>query len=461
MAAKPTIQLRTIFVIVFCAAVGLTCATAVPDKTFPGSARLYPIQNLIHFLLYSAAVAMIAGLVQQIRQLARLEPTASASNNNLRFALVFAVTWRAAIAFGLFICTVGQILLAREKIHLPQSDLLFVRTIFPDTLALICAIAVLASSNERWRGAVIRKERLWVSALAFVAGVIILTLMLRDTGLITFLVHIATQGIEVAQPGRFQRVGTFPDQAKEGFRLFWISASASVAAVVAAAALYLAIAARNKRGYRFGCLTVYALALAACAAFCVWYYRVEFFRISPDFAGVGLASSWIDRLSGAFIASIVITTIAYRTARPRGVLVANSYALNVEPGLLFLHEYAIFICLILAVPFVYLYQSLPDNFDIWNMRLGWSQQIAYTLAEYLSWPETYVYLAILVLSIQLLWQRWKRRGAAPALQLTPIDVRRFAWTWAALALLAAVGLPTLSIFSFTYWLGPWYLTGPR
>jgi hypothetical protein len=460
MKHLPQIRLRTMFLFFACAAIGLTCATGLPEKDSAGFAWLHiiaPRKNPYYFFLYTSVTVIVAGLAAQTRDLARLKSGSLARSNDLRFAWSFAISWRAAIALALCACAVGRILLAREIIRLPD-EFLAQETVFPDTLALIGIIVVLSNSIERRRFKPAAKESLCMTALAFVAGVLILALILRDTGLITYLVHIATQGIERAQQGRFQRVGTFPDQESEGFRLFWLSEAAAIVVVIAAAALLLAMAARDKRRYQIACFAVYWCAITAAAAFCIWYYLTEFHRISPDFAEAGLGSNWIDRLSGAFIAAIVITVAAYRSAKPQAARSIDGPSISTPNRKLYLHEYAVFILLLLGAPVAHFYDQFRITFNDWNPRLGWQQQIPSKVADYLGWPETYIFLAVLVLSIQLLWRRWKHRGAVPVWKLTPIDVRQFVLNWAAFALLAVVALPTLSIFSFAFWLGPWYLS---
>jgi hypothetical protein len=462
MAAKPTIQLRTFFLVFACAAVGLTCATGLSENNGAGFGWMHiiaPRKKPYYFFLYTSVAVVIAGLAAQIRDLARLKFASSAASRDLHFAWSFAISWRAAITLVLCACAVGQILVAREMIHLSEG-ILALHSVFPDTLALICMIVMISNSIERWDLKPAAKESMCMAAMAFLAGVLILALILRDTGLITYLVHIATQGIERAQQGRFQRLGTFPDQESEGFRFFWLSEAAAITVVIAAAALLLAMTTRGKRRYEVSCFALYLCAITAAAAFCIWYYTLELRRISPDFAEAGLASSWIDRLSGVFIAAIVITVAAYRSAKARYALPIDGPTVSGANRKLYLHEYTVFILLLLGAPVAHFYDQIRITFNDWNPRLGWQQQMPYKVADYLGWPETYIYLAVLVLGIQLLRRRWKHRGTMPACQLTPIDPRQFARNWAAFALLAAVGLPTLSIFSFAYWLGPWYLYGP-
>jgi hypothetical protein len=463
MLAKPTIQLRTIFLVFFCAAIGLTCATGHPEKIEYRLAWLYnfrpPITNLYLFLLFTGSAAIVIGLLQQIRDLAQLRPPTIEPDDRARVTPYFEIGGRLLIGIILFICISGQILIARQMMQLPAQKA--PSRIYPDTLAIICIIVALSNSNERWRQNAISKERGWPVAIAFVSAVVIFATVLVNTGLMTFLVHIATQGIEHAHTAKLQRAGAFPDQEREGFRLFWLSTLAAAAVVIAAVALVFANARRSKRRSVIASLAVYSCAVIFAGAFCIWFYVKEFYRISPDLASAGFASNWIDRLSGVIAAAIVISVLAYRSALLRGSRSALSHGIPCEAGQLHLHEFPLFVLLLLGVPISYFYESLRISLHDWDLRLGWQREIPKVLVEFLRWPETYIMLAVCLLSIQLLWRRSRQWDTVPNWQLQPIDVRRLALNWITWTTLAAVALPSFSIYSFTYWLGPWYLHGPK
>ena len=83
------------------------------------------------------------------------------------------------------------------------------------------------------------------------------------------------------------------------------------------------------------------------------------------------------------------------------------------------------------------------------------------IATFLRYTESYIMFAIAALSLQLCWIRWRRRHDGGTWVLHALDQRRFAVNWLALGLLAFVALPTFSIYCFPFWLGPWYLYGPK
>jgi len=462
MAPKPTIQLRTIFLLFFCIAVGLMCANAHSEEfesALTWTQKVAPRPHVYRFLLYTGAAAIVIGLLQQIQVLARFDLPQHSVDSGLRHARAFAIGWRSLIAIVLCGLAITRMSLARELFGLPASETF--HKPFPDTLTFVCAIVVLGNSVRRWsRIGTIKERRLFV-LIAFAASVVILSAILTNSGMLTFLVHIALGGVEHSHSACFQRPGAYPDLAKEGLRLFWISTGAIAAVLIASAAIMSANVYRAKRICVVPNIAIYAVAIAAAAAFCFWYYTIELPQISPDLAGAGFVSSWVDRLGGAALISIVVAVIAYRTAKAKEITSAVTFDTGAGGPPSQLHESVLVPLLLFGAAFVYLYELLRAAFNGWDFRINWDRQILDVLIAFLRWPESYIALSLVIVAAQFLWLRWKQKDGAPAWRLTPVDGSRLLWNWVALTLLAAVALPALSIYSFRYWLGPWYTYGPR
>ena len=75
------------------------------------------------------------------------------------------------------------------------------------------------------------------------------------------------------------------------------------------------------------------------------------------------------------------------------------------------------------------------------------QAIAYLLTSYLPF---YLFVGIFMLAVQFCWLRWRRCNEPVAWELMAVDRTSFFWNWVGLAMLAIVGLPTLSAYCFNY-----------
>lgn len=445
----PQVQLRTILLVFGCAAIGMTCATAPRDKSGTTFGINLPKLELHYALLYAAATAIAFGFIQQVLSLRELKIPPNAANREVRFAKYFAIAWRVGVVAGVAACTVSRILLSRKLISLPESNIGGVE-IFPDTCATILVVVALFDSVNRWSApSTTGKHSVWITAAAAVTSLVFALLVLPETNFLTFLIHVATQGIEFSHPAKFQRLGTFPDHQAEHFRFFWLSLATVVCISLAATALALANLTRSHRGRRIAYIAVYLGLLVACGAFCLWYYTHEFPRISPDMASVGLSANWLEMICRASVATLLITTIAYRISK-LGIECDN--CTSVERNTIPLHEMGFVPLLLLAAMIIYFVENI-------RALSTWYSNSLELISDFLRYTSSYLYVAVIVLSLQLLWLRWKWRNAGAKLGLQPIDPLRFSWNWLAVFLLTLVGIPTISIYCFAYWLGPWYLYG--
>lgn len=294
MKSLPQIRLRTLFVIFFCVAVGMTCATApepADDPSLSGINLYFARLNFHYALLSAAAMAMVVGLLQQIRMLRHSKTATTMSESPLIFARTFAVTWRVAIAAIIFGCLLFHILILRQVIRPIDHEDLFIVELVPGTLLDICVIVVLIDCLRRWQRAKSSEYRALIEPLAWFLGLAFALIVLPDSGLIMYLVHIATEGIEKAMPLRFHRPNVFPNQRLEHFQVFWMSFVAVMAVVVALCILELVRTVRFTSKRFVGVAAIYAALVGGAGAYCIWFHRVEFPRLSPDMASAGFASN--------------------------------------------------------------------------------------------------------------------------------------------------------------------------
>lgn len=457
MKVLPQIRLRTFFLIFVCAAVGLTCATApprVPDPSFKALGLYIAHLNYHYALLTAAAMAIVIGLFEQVMALRRWLPPFGADDGGFRFGRSFAITWRISLLILIVVCLLGTVLLSRQVLSLPKHGEFTPYQVFPDKILVLAIIVVLVDSLRRWRHTDRRRQSLWTDVLVFILGAsLALFYIWPDSGMIVFLVHIATQGIESAQ--RYHRPGVFPNHELEHFRTYWMSLAAVIAVLLAAVLLVRGRSARLSNAKLFTFTFLYTSLVGGAAVFCLWFYRLEFPRVSPDMASVGFASTWFDWVSCGVVLAILVTAAAYRLAVDHSDE-ATWNVPSVRPDERFaLHESALFLLLLFGAAVLYCVDGMRGIPSIFR-----APKVYEYLGYFFRSPDSYLMIAIAVLSHQLCWVRWKRRNDTLAWNLRAVDRRRFVWNWLAVALLAVVGVPTIAIYCFASWLGPWQLYGP-
>jgi hypothetical protein len=426
------------------------------------SPRSYRLKLDWHYAcLAAASVAAVFGLLRQSAALRKMDlgkdpPGAIAHSRS------YSIGWRYLCAGMLIVCLMMSLVLSRQVIKLPESEARFAYQLFPHMVWIGCLILTLMASLTRWRPRREERESLpWRSLIYLLVGPLILLLSLPEIGLIHYLVHIATQGIENAQPLVYRRPGEFPEHSAEGYRDFWVSLAASACVFVAAAFLFVANSASRKRS-RVKVLGIagFIATLLLVTYYCIWYYSVEFHRISPYLAVAGVASNWLERTVGFAIALTCITTIAYQSALRDEPSLTVATERDGEVAAAAIHESLACLLLLFVSAAIYLYgiaQLYAHYSPIQSTGIWGVVEIA---GYFFRNPATLLMILVGLATLELCWLRWLRRTEIVEWKIGALDPRRFAWNWAALALLAIVGIPTLSSFCFVYWLGPWQLYAP-
>jgi hypothetical protein len=458
MKSLPRIQLRTLFLVFFCAAVGLTCVTApaTPADFVHSLFGMHVRQLNVHYaLLCAAAVATVIGLFQQIRLLAR-SGTWAPSTSPIAFAKPFAFAWRALIALGISTCLVMRILIARHLLKLPEGQDIWDFKVVPDAVLYVFTIVVLSDSIQRWKPQKIETRLKRTNTLAWIAVVILTLIVLPHAGFVVYLVNIATQGIEQSARLSFQRPNVFPNQQLDHYRIFWSSLGAVVAV---ATAMLLLVSTVNRTLARRGLISLFSISivlLSASAAYVAWFYIQAYPRIAPDFASAGFGSDRLDWIGGVILAALGITIAAYRSAVDKefeAVVIPTEGKANEVA----FHESPLCLMFLFGAAIAYFVETIHSMLDA--PASGVSPSIWLILGELLLSPSSCLLLVLTVLSVQLCWLRWKRRRETVVWKLEPILPGKLAWTWLAFALLVALAIPTLTIYACTFWLGPWYLYG--
>src|SRR4051812_30356118 len=112
MQPRHQIRLRTIFLVTFCVAIGLTCGTGKSIKTissvYLGNREIK--LDVFYGLLATATMTIIIGLPQQAIFLWRARREPQAVEPRFRAALYFGIAWRLVLSAALVVLLLFEIL---------------------------------------------------------------------------------------------------------------------------------------------------------------------------------------------------------------------------------------------------------------------------------------------------------------------------------------------------------------
>jgi hypothetical protein len=365
-----------------------------------------------------------------------------------RFELAF-LAWSRFTVVTLLALTLSVDLLHRLAIiTLPEgdswpSDGQWGRAALIDLALLVC----LCSPTLPWRPAPRSLGRTLISLVASLAAIFWAAIALTDTTLIHFLVFIAVEGIEFAQPSRFTRI--VPQENKSTFAYLLIAQSLLVLAL---AVTLRALARQWTSPLRWRLTLVLVLLLGTVLlAAGTWTLITGYFReISPAmFEGIviGPVHRWLVTALIIGISSVAWTYLALRDGFAHGQSAAE-IPVN-WPFLRFLGPVLVFA--FYGVYGVLVATALVEN-PFFEDTFDWE-----TLFYLLGYPMYFFPFAVWVTAAVQLWRLWKSRRAVPRVVLYGITPSALATVASFSILLGALGGAVLAWTSFALWLTPWYL----
>jgi hypothetical protein len=435
-----------------CLAVGFTVGSAPPPQgdELQKLIGIVPTNLNWHFAsLAAATTAIIATLCRQSWLLTGARaPQALTNNKQFQFGRRLEAMCRVLLALVLLACLLEKVLVVRRFVSLPDGS---ARYHYGDDFTIYIwwlAIAVFLDDEvKRASPTQTRQTQKTINAMTWLAALALILYVLWDLFFVPFLVHVGTSGVDstLAYTGNRYRILSFRDETC----LASLGMAAAAATILAGYLLFTQLPRQNPghRTYVAAMMTAISLLLLA-AGYAVWFYGVAYPSLSPDLAAAGFESTWLQRLGGVTLGALVIGYASYRVTR--------SACASAIPKSITLESSAIgdsltTILLIIASSIILLIQFIGRDIRQ-SADLG---ELLEELAYLLAYPDAYFMVAIFVRGIQLAWLRW--RGVAPApIHIASLKSGRFLTAAALLTALAAIAIPTFSICSFSFWLGPWY-----
>jgi hypothetical protein len=369
-----------------------------------------------------------------------------------RFEQVFLVSSRLA-AVAILAITLSFDLLSRlEVISLPEADDWpadgqWSRSALIDLTLLIC---ICSPTLARWPAAPSLRRTL-INIAAGVAAIAWALIALTESTFIHFLVFLAVQGMESAQPARFVHIA--PQQSEWAFAYHLIAESLLVSAL---AFLLRALARHWSARLRWRIALVAGLLLGILwLAVQTWgLITHELREISPGtFEGIefGPVHRWLASAVLLIVCCVAWSYLQLRAASssapapvksPAELTIDESVSRMLSPILVLLLYSA------LAVP------AAIDAMDPFGnaTEYDWS-----SLLSALAYPQYFLQFAVWLTAAVQLWRNWKSRGNTARLVLYGVAPTAFFTVASLSVLLGAVGGAVLAWTSFALWLTPWYV----
>ena len=465
----PRFQLRSVFVLVACAAVGLAVVAAkLPDPEFVHLIWETTIDSQIQFALSGVLAAVVTwcafGLAFQILDLRRALKKKGAIGRDERFTVQFGIVWRivAVCTFAAFY-SLG-ILVDQDIIQLPSSDGF---NAFTDQTAreglfyfmlLLTALSVATSKSSllsrqqtgnrflRWAG--------------YVAATILIIVVCWQQTMIGYLVYVAIVGIELSEAFPLEGVDANLMRRNLGFLVV-----TSIAAVFVPANFLLLkrlanVRSKRRRETTTGLSVALAFGLAITLFYSIWVSTTGLNRLSPAMADALYVGSWHYWLT----VSLILLAASAALAR-RLVIESREIESTYGPPAWnygdYYHGSRSFSFLLVIVLGASAVCGLVGHYRIAAVVAGipgpsesWLLKWAIMLETITADPTTWIAAAVFLVALRRsLLRRLNNLNPGVCAALPP---GRFFTFWALSFLTIGCGaLPTVW-FIFALWLTPWY-----
>lgn len=409
-----------------------------------------------HGILGAVVAWIVVGLAVQVRDLWGTFHGQRDLCGDERFGWRFAVFWRVVV-----VCLLaGYYLLAALRhlkvIALPEPNGIFglVGANLRDGILLVCLITVVSSvlparQTER-RG----RRYVLLNLAGAAAGVVVCAIVCWDRTCIQFLVAIAIQGIETAQPLDMAPEGVEILPAVRTARFFRESSLAALLGLVNLGLTYgLATQWFRGRWRRLAWAGLLVVAMPISVGYLAWVFFVALPRAFPimivaqQFEGLHI---WT---SAVLVVLFMVSAAAYRLSRlPSEPCGRADHDWRRAEGRYYHERRAVIFLLIFGVgaQAVAMF-SFWVHFSEFGRPLPWLEILELFVCE----GPFLLRFALLLLAGYALFMPARREPDRGPLGPPRLPAARFASVWLAMFVTAATGIPMLALFSFALWFSPW------
>lgn len=400
-------------------------------------------------LLAAATFWVVVGVCQQIGDLWRDRRRWLSGGTEHRWGWRLSVAWRPAMIVLVVATFVTELLIQKEVIATPQWDN-FTFDLYGEDKAMVrgifyLALGVMLGSTEYAHDPSPRRKGLRSLQLivGLVLGCALAAIVCLNVTMITYLVGIGLQGIEMSQPLKFAYEGIDPRPGQRGIE--FLKMSTLGVAIVGIAVVSINCYARARRNVACWLWGTGALGgLCGVAVFDLWLYFRGLPGFSPEFAEAYLPWPFQYWILGALLIVLLAGIAAFRATVERREPSAADEGSPMGRATPYLNARPV-VALLIAVAILgqMVYPFVRWQFD--------SMDFLYTLL----FPLSMVQCGVMILAFTSAFAAWRRRSCP--LRVAPVPIRpwRLLTTWALLIPTLAGAIIPLTALCFSMW----YLLG--
>ncbi len=403
---------------------------------------------------------MSLGIIYQIcdlRSAIILYPTLNADQ---RCGLYIELFWRVAALALIIIYSVISFLLDRKNITFADWDFWF-----PEGTARLCVVLmpmiILVGSVPRGLPKTRSKLYAILEPIAYIMAALFFFERCFDDTLIPYLVHIATIGINNAQPLKYSAVN--PQLYNYYASVFFWWSILSLLIVIANYVMLRSFANQWKLGSkrRLFWLSFLVVGIMAGYAFVIWTTRYGLYKLSPFFAETWGNSPWQCWAASALLMVILTTLITYKMSVRLEPAVEESLIIWWKSFDKYYHEKQ-WILILLAISIIWFhyetYFALQGSMRKMYASMGLTMP-AFTLRELIeSWfnnPADYLFLCLVILSLHRAFIR-RKVNILSIRRLPEFNLNKFIVVWITSAGVIISGAIVIVWMSFALWFNPWF-----
>ena len=394
---------------------------------------------------------IVLGLAAQIRDIWRAFRLDVHATTDERWGWRFAIVWRLAICLLIGVCFLIRSLRGLHAIAMNDgSDFLFASSVQIWDAVLLISIAAAVSGSLGLARRTWRRPWSWAIYIfrGFVAGYFLLVL-LEDLQGVPYLVHITIVGILSAQPLQFESDVVMAASRTRTDQCYGITTAGAISLLVSCILLWQLSVRWRASGWQRMCVgAMLAASLTVMGLLTARIVVVEIPTISPIMTANIRVPTSLQLGAAILLVMLLATAIARRWSEPPLAETAAGRMAWRRDERRYYHERC---ALLLFLGSIALAKCIALGQDVYPWLSGWSD-----ILYFFYLPEASLSLVLVLLAVQVVVSRWRKRSDAIAAEQPRLTPTLFVTLWFAILAIIVCSAPILSAWRFAAFLRSGY-----